>query len=60
MNNEELFMSGKGFEDGSYFTLAGNANDHQSATEDEFNHSLKLLQLSDSYVSQLPDRVEQE
>ncbi|MNR62378.1 hypothetical protein D3C85_1843820 [compost metagenome] len=53
-------MSGKGFEDGSYFTLAGNASEHQSATEDEFNHALKLLQLSDSYVTQLPDRVEPE
>ncbi|CAH1191488.1 Lipoteichoic acid synthase 1 [Paenibacillus allorhizoplanae] len=60
VNNEELYMSGKGFEDGNYFTLAGNANEHQSATEDEFNHALRLLQLSDSYVSQLPDRVEPE
>ncbi|WNR45338.1 LTA synthase family protein [Paenibacillus roseipurpureus] len=58
VNSEELFMSGKGFEDGNYYTLAGNANEHQSATEDEFNRALKLLQLSDSYVSQLPDRVE--
>ncbi|NQX60767.1 LTA synthase family protein [Paenibacillus qinlingensis] len=60
VNNEELFMSGKGFEDGNYYTLAGNAAEHQSATEDEFNHALKLLQLSDSYVSQLPDRVDPE
>lgn len=58
VNSEELFLSGKGFEDGNYYTLAGNAHDHQSATEDEFNRALELLQLSDSYVSQLPDRVE--
>ncbi|MGG1519106.1 LTA synthase family protein [Paenibacillus oryzisoli] len=60
VNNEELFMSGKGFEDGSVLTLAGNSESHQSASEDEFNRALKLLQLSDSYVSQLPDRPEEE
>ncbi|WP_244163155.1 LTA synthase family protein [Paenibacillus pectinilyticus] len=60
VNSEELFMSGSGFDDGNYYTLAGNAHDHQSATEDEFNRALKLLQLSDSYVSQLPDRLEED
>ena len=56
VKNEELFLSGSGFEDGSFYTLAGNQNNHQSATKDEFERALKLLQLSDSYVSQLPDR----
>ncbi|MNJ05340.1 hypothetical protein D3C73_1665980 [compost metagenome] len=56
MNNEELFLSGSGFEDGQHYTLSGDGNKPLQSTEAEFNSALKLLQLSDSYVSQLPDR----
>ncbi|OKP83685.1 sulfatase [Paenibacillus helianthi] len=56
VNNEELFLSGSGFEDGQHYTLSGNGNQPQKATEDEFNRALELLHLSDSYVTQLPDR----
>ncbi|MNB76675.1 Lipoteichoic acid synthase 2 [compost metagenome] len=62
VNNEELFLSGSGFEDGQHYTLSGDGDKPLQSTEDEFNSALKLLQLSDSYVSQLPDRevVEEE
>lgn len=56
VNNEELFLSGSGYEDGQHYTLSGDGNKPLLSTEDEFNRALKLLQLSDSYVSQLPDR----
>ncbi|MCL6460129.1 MAG: LTA synthase family protein, partial [Gorillibacterium sp.] len=56
VNNEELFLSGSGFEDGQHYTLSGDGNKPLQSTEDEFNRALKLLQLSDSYVTQLPDR----
>ncbi|WP_375708420.1 LTA synthase family protein [Paenibacillus albidus] len=56
VNNEELFLSGSGFEDGQHYTLSGDSNKPHKSTEDEFNRALKLLHLSDSYVSQLPDR----
>lgn len=56
VNNEELFLSGSGFEDGQHYTLSGDGDKPLQSTEDEFNSALKLLQLSDSYVSQLPDR----
>jgi len=56
VNNEELFLSGSGFEDGQHYTLSGDGDKPLQSTEDEFNRALKLLQLSDSYVTQLPDR----
>ncbi|MDQ0192807.1 phosphoglycerol transferase MdoB-like AlkP superfamily enzyme [Paenibacillus wynnii] len=56
VNNEELFLSGSGFEDGQHYTLSGDGNQSLKSTEDEFNRALELLHLSDSYVTQLPDR----
>ena len=56
VNNEELFLSGSGFEDGQHYTLSGDGDKPLQSTENEFDRALKLLQLSDSYVSQLPDR----
>lgn len=56
VNNEELFLSGSGFKDGQHYTLSGDGNQPLQATEDEFERALKLLHLSDSYVTQLPDR----
>ncbi|WP_339320033.1 LTA synthase family protein [Paenibacillus sp. FSL R10-2734] len=60
VNNEELFLSGSGFEDGQHYTLSGDGNHTQHTTEDEFDRALELLHLSDSYVTQLPDRVIEE
>lgn len=56
VNNEELFLSGSGFEDGQHYTLSGDGNKPLKSTEDEFTRALELLHLSDSYVTQLPDR----
>ncbi|WNS44663.1 LTA synthase family protein [Paenibacillus sp. MMS20-IR301] len=56
VNNEELFMSGSGFDDGQHSTLSGDGRQTLQATEDEFNRALELLRMSDSYVTQLPDR----
>ncbi|MGF7048081.1 phosphoglycerol transferase MdoB-like AlkP superfamily enzyme [Paenibacillus sp. DS2015] len=60
VNNEELFLSGSGFEDGQHFTLAGDGVKPLKATENEFERALALLHLSDSYVTQLPDREVEE
>ncbi|MNZ72683.1 Lipoteichoic acid synthase 2 [compost metagenome] len=54
LSSKELFMSGSGFEDGKHYSLAGDGNTEQEATEDEYQRALELLNLSDSYVSQLP------
>ncbi|MEK3905400.1 LTA synthase family protein [Paenibacillus sp. FSL R7-0179] len=56
VNNEELFLSGSGFEDGQHYTLSGDGTDLTQSTEDEFTRALELLRMSDSYVTQLRDR----
>lgn len=56
VTNEELFLSGSGFEDGEHFPLAADASVTIPATIDQFDAALELLHLSDSYVKQLPDR----
>ncbi|MFF2890254.1 LTA synthase family protein [Paenibacillus sp. NPDC057967] len=55
LSSQELFMSGSGFEDGKHYPLAGDGNDENKATEDEFERALELLNLSDSYVNHLPN-----
>lgn len=57
VNNEELFLSGSGFEDGQHYTLSGDGAELLQSTEDEFTRALELLRMSDSYVTQLPDRI---
>lgn len=54
LSSKELFMSGSGFEDGKHYSLAGDGVTEQESTEDEYQRALELLNLSDSYVSQLP------
>lgn len=54
LSSKELFMSGSGYEDGKHYPLAGDGIKEQAATEDEYQRALELLNLSDSYVSQLP------
>ncbi|MGG4034613.1 LTA synthase family protein [Paenibacillus cisolokensis] len=69
MSSKALFMPGSGFEDGKEYPLAveseerplaGNGSQELGATEEEYARALKLLDLSDSYVSQLPDRNPEE
>ncbi|SFF14288.1 Phosphoglycerol transferase MdoB [Paenibacillus algorifonticola] len=60
VSSKELFLSGSGYDDGTHHPLAGDGMESaKEATEDEYNRALELLQLSDSYVSQLPDREPQ-
>ncbi|MDR0267079.1 LTA synthase family protein [Paenibacillus sp.] len=54
MNNNAMFMSGSGYEDGTQFPLSGKDSIGKGTTEDEYNRALKLLNLSDSYVNQQP------
>ncbi|MCM3782750.1 LTA synthase family protein [Neobacillus mesonae] len=53
VNSSEVFISGSGFEDGWHHSLNGMENTAK-ATEEEFYNALELLELSNSYVSQLP------
>jgi lipoteichoic acid synthase len=53
LTSQELFLSGSGYEDGKHYSLSG-TNTETGATEEEFQRSLELLQLSDSFVNSLP------
>ncbi|WP_127584464.1 LTA synthase family protein [Paenibacillus koleovorans] len=58
LSDSSLFLSGSGFQDGTQFPLLN--ENGEVATEEDFARALKLLNLSDSYVLQLPDRVQKE
>ncbi|NBD26124.1 LTA synthase family protein [Paenibacillus glycinis] len=54
ITDTEMFVPGTSFKDGTNHPLHGNAQSAVPTTEDQYNRALKLLQLSDSYVTQLP------
>lgn len=56
VSGDELFVSGAGFEDGEHFPLTGSDIQTTVVSEDEFHRALALLNLSDSYAQQLPER----
>lgn len=56
LNNEALFMPGVWYEDGTQYPMAKDGVSQALTTESEYNRALELLRLSDSYVTQLPDR----
>ncbi|MBY0009339.1 LTA synthase family protein [Paenibacillus typhae] len=51
-----LLIPGNSFEDNTQYILASGGQ-APAGTEDEYNRALRLRQLSDSYVTQLPDRA---
>ncbi|MFF2017978.1 LTA synthase family protein [Paenibacillus sp. NPDC058177] len=52
-----LLIPGSSFEDNTQYPIALGGKT-PAATEDEYNRALRLLQLSDSYVTQLPLKAE--
>ncbi|XEC94698.1 LTA synthase family protein [Paenibacillus tarimensis] len=57
VSGKSLFMPGSGYEDGTKYSLTGDGGvSSEGPSEEEFERALELLQYSDSYVSQLPDR----
>ncbi len=50
-----LLIPGNSFEDNTQYPLV-TGGPAPTATEDEYNRALELLHLSDSYVTQLPDK----
>ncbi|WP_235886365.1 LTA synthase family protein [Paenibacillus cymbidii] len=56
VTDTDIFLTGKGYEDGTNYSLSGGTVDQARTTEEQYNRALELLHLSDSYVEQLPDR----
>ncbi|AIQ14912.1 sulfatase [Paenibacillus durus] len=55
ISSSGLLIPGNSFEDNTQYPIALSSKP-PAATEDEYNRALRLLQLSDSYVSQLPEK----
>lgn len=51
-----LLIPGNSFEDNTQYSLAAGGKS-PAGTEDEYTRALRLRQLSDSYVTQLPDKA---
>ncbi|AZN38726.1 LTA synthase family protein [Paenibacillus albus] len=56
ITNDYLFMPGISYEDGTNYSLANGSTSERGITNGQYNRTLKLLNLSDSYVKQLPDK----
>lgn len=56
LNDTALFVPGNEYGDGTVYPLSPDGAKTAKLTERQFDNALKLLHLSDSYVSQLPDR----
>ncbi|MFM9281430.1 sulfatase-like hydrolase/transferase [Paenibacillus jiagnxiensis] len=59
LNDHTLFIPGARYEDGHFYSLRGGEVQERGAlSQSEYQCALKLLQLSDSYIRQLPDLPE--
>lgn len=56
INDTSMFLPGISYEDGTNYSVLDNSVDANGSTEDQYNRALKLLNMSDSYVKQLPDK----
>ncbi|WP_438433928.1 LTA synthase family protein [Gorillibacterium sp. sgz500922] len=56
LGENALFIPGSGFEDGTQYPLADGVIHGSGVTRSEYDRALELLNLSDSYVTQLPIR----
>lgn len=54
LSDDELFLSGSGFEDGKHYPLNDNPSASDYPDEQQFTRALELLNLSDRYVQTLP------
>ncbi|WP_127530596.1 LTA synthase family protein [Paenibacillus kobensis] len=57
ITDSNVFLTGKAFDDGSNYKIEDSTKTTDNpTTQPQYENALKLLQLSDSYVKQLPDR----
>lgn len=59
VTGREVFVPGIAYDDGTNYPFDPRANDQGGATQEQYDHALELLNLSDSYVKQLPDKDQQ-
>ncbi|MNO08457.1 hypothetical protein D3C81_2311110 [compost metagenome] len=60
MNNTSIDLTGNEYEDGSNYSLSDNSVIQGGSTEAQFEAAERLLNMSNSYLLQLPDRPDQQ
>lgn len=56
INDTDVFVPGKGFEDGTLHKIGGGDSDKKNVTKEQYETALDLLSMSDAYVRSLPER----
>lgn len=56
INDESIYVTGAGYADGSNYSLTDNTIIEGGSTEAQFTAAQRLLNMSNSYLLQLPDR----
>ncbi|WP_379141259.1 hypothetical protein [Paenibacillus sp. sgz500992] len=55
VNDQSIYVTGNDYADGSNYGLSDNMISINGSTEEQFRAALRLLELSNSYLLQLPD-----
>ncbi|WP_037287956.1 LTA synthase family protein [Saccharibacillus sacchari] len=58
LEDQSIYVTGNQYTDGERYLLQDNAMTQPEASERKFRQALQLHRLSDSYLLQLPDRIE--
>lgn len=58
INDTVAFLPGISYEDGTNYSVWDNSKLDSGSTKQQYDNALKLLNMSDSYVKQLPDKDE--
>lgn len=56
LNDHTMYVTGKGYEDGTNYSISDNTVTPDGSTEAQFMAAQRLLNLSNSYIMQLPDQ----
>ncbi|MNO02794.1 hypothetical protein D3C81_2233060 [compost metagenome] len=60
MNNTSIYLTGNDYADGSNYSLRDNSITKGGSTEKQFEAAERLLNMSNSYLVQLPDQPDQQ
>lgn len=58
VNDTSVFLPGIDYDDGTNYSVQDNSKIENGSTKQQYEDALKLLNMSDSYVKQLPDKDE--
>ncbi|MNO22819.1 Lipoteichoic acid synthase [compost metagenome] len=59
VNDQNMYVTGNDYADGNNYSLSDNTITADGSTEEQFRAAQRLLEMSNSYLHQLPDDAEQ-